>query len=246
MRHSLQDPGSFVSSNIVGTFHVLEMCRKVRPRHVLIASTSSVYGERQDFPLAETDRTDHPLTPYAASKKSAEAIAHTYAYAWDLPTTVFRFFTVYGPWGRPDMALFKFVHRILRGEPIDIYNGGKMARDFTYIEDLVQAVLALAEKVPIRGQPVLKDGDSLSPVAPHRVVNIGGDRPVGLLDFIAQIEAELGRAAKRNYLAMQPGDVVKTAASTRLIDALIGIRPSTPLAVGIREFVGWYRSYYGL
>lgn len=246
VRHSLQDPASFVSSNIVGTFHLLELCRKVRPKHLLIASTSSVYGQRQDFPLAETDRADYPLTPYAASKKSIEAMAHSYAHSWELPTTIVRLFTVYGPWGRPDMALFTFVHRILRGEPIDIYNGGKLARDFTYVEDVAQALLTLAENMPVRGSPVLREGDSLSPVAPYRVVNVGGDQPVSLLDFISEIEAHVGRKAIRNYLPMQPGDVFKTAASTRLIEALIGFRPSTPLAVGIREFVRWYRGYYNL
>ncbi|MGH7074906.1 MAG: NAD-dependent epimerase/dehydratase family protein, partial [Stellaceae bacterium] len=199
VRYSLEHPRAYLDSNIIGTFNIIEASRRHRVRHLLAASTSSVYGGNEKMPFAETDPTDHPLTIYAATKKSAEMIAHSYAHLWHIPTTMFRFFTVYGPWGRPDMALFKFVRAMLAGEPIDIYNEGRMARDFTYIDDLVEAVTRLVDKVPAIGQPVGAI-DSLSPVAPFRIVNIGGGTPVGLLDFIAEIEAALGIKAKRNLL----------------------------------------------
>jgi UDP-glucuronate 4-epimerase len=245
VRYSLENPRAYIDANIIGTFNLLELCRRMPPRHLVIASTSSVYGANTDFPFAETARADHPLTLYAASKKAVEAIAHCYAHLWGIATTIFRFFTAYGPWGRPDMALFKCVQNILADRPIDIYNHGNMERDFTYIDDLVEAIVRLCAKIPVASQPVTKGGvDSLSPAAPFRVVNIGGGHPTKLLTFIAEIEAALGRRAKRNYLDMQPGDVPKTEASTELLDALIGYRPHTPVAVGVREFVGWYRDYY--
>jgi UDP-glucuronate 4-epimerase len=245
VRYSLENPRAYVGANLVGTFTVLELCRMLKPRHLLIASTSSIYGTNTVLPFAETDAADHPLTLYAASKKSAELMAHSYAHLWHLPTTVFRFFTVYGPWGRPDMALFKFVDNILAGRPIEVYNFGQMERDFTYIDDLVEAIVLLIDQAPVLGCRVGAE-DSLSPVAPFRVVNIGGGNPVPLLAFIAAIEAALGRRAERRYLEPQPGDVPKTAASTKLLEALIGHRPYTPLAVGVAEFVRWYRDYHGL
>ena len=243
VRYSVENPRSYIDANIVGTFNIVELCRELQPSHLVIASTSSVYGANSDFPFAETDRADHPLTLYAASKKSAEMIAHCYAHLWKIPTTVFRFFTVYGPWGRPDMALFKFVKNILADEPIDIYNHGQMARDFTYVDDLVEALVRLCDVPPSDGGSV-PGIDSLSPAAPFRVVNIGGGCPVGLLSFIEEIEAALGRRAKRNFLGMQPGEVPHTEASVDLLDALIGYRPRTPISVGVREFVRWYRDYY--
>ena len=197
-----------------------------------------------DFPLAETARADHPLTIYAASKKSAEAIAHCYAHLWDIPTTVFRFFSAYGPWGRPDMALFKFVENMLAGRPIDVYNHGKMERDFTYIDDLVESIVRLCDRPPARGEKRLVATDSTSAVGPYRVVNIGGGNPVTLLSFIEEIEHALGRKAERNYMGMQTGDVVRTEASTEFLEALIGFRPATPVSVGVGEFVRWYREYY--
>ena len=185
VRYSLENPRSYIDSNVVGSFNILELCREVRPRHLLMASTSSVYGASTDLPLAETDRSDHPLTMYAATKKSAEAIAHSYAHLWDLPVTVFRFFTAYGPWSRPDMAPFKFVQNILAGRPIDVYNHGNMERDFTYIDDLVEAVVRLGGRIPTRaGDATGLDTESSSPVGPYRVVNIGGGLPVNLLRFI--------------------------------------------------------------
>ena len=245
VRHSLENPRDYVDSNIVGSFNVLEISRQLRPRHLVIASTSSVYGANTDFPLAETDRADHPLTFYAASKKSVEAIAHCYAHLWGVPITVFRFFNAYGPWGRPDMALFKFVENILAGRPIDIYNHGNMERDFTYVDDLVESVIRLSELAPARRSGAgIVDTDSSSPVGPYRVVNIGGGHPVSLLTFIEEIERTLGQKAKRNYMDMQMGDVPRTEASTEFLEALIGYRPATPISAGIGEFVRWYRKYY--
>jgi UDP-glucuronate 4-epimerase len=246
VRYSLENPRAYLGANVVGSFNVLELCRALRPRHVLMASTSSVYGESMSFPLAETDRTDYPLTPYAASKKAMEAIAHSYAHLWDVPTTILRFFTVYGPWGRPDMAPFKFVRNILAGQPIDIYNRGNMQRDFTYIDDVVEAILRLSEKVPSRGAKIGASADSVSPVAPYRVVNVGGHQPVGLLEFIDCVEQTVGRPAVRKYVEMQQGDVTRTAASTTVLEALIGSRPTTPLSAGIEALVRWYREYYGV
>ncbi|MGH9806773.1 MAG: NAD-dependent epimerase/dehydratase family protein [Terriglobia bacterium] len=245
VRYSLENPGAYIDSNIVGTFNLLEQCRRAPPAHLVIASTSSVYGANSDFPLAETDRADHPLTLYAATKKSVEAMAHCYSHLWGIPTTIFRFFSAYGPWGRPDMALFKFVENILADRAIDIYGHGNMERDFTYVDDLVEALVRLCHIVPGRdGIGAVECRDSLSPAAPFRVVNIGGGNPVGLLTFIDEIESALGRRAKRNYMEMQPGDVRKTEASTVLLDALIGYRPQTPVSVGVRQFVRWYRDYY--
>ena len=245
VRYSLENPRAYIDANVVGSFNILEACRSHRPRHFLIASTSSVYGASTDFPLAETGRSDYPLTLYAATKKSVEAMAHCYAHLWDIPTTVFRFFTVYGPWGRPDMALFKFVHNILAGRPIDVYNHGKMERDFTYVDDLVESIVRLCELSPTRSAgPRTVSTDSTSAVAPYRIVNIGGRQPVSLIRFIEEIERALGQRAERHYMDMQPGDVPRTEASTEFIEALIGYRPSTPISVGVREFVRWYRSYY--
>lgn len=245
VRYSLENPRAYVDSNLVGSFNVLEMCREQRPRHLLIASTSSVYGASTDFPLAENHKTDHPLTFYAATKKSVEAIAHCYAHLWDMPITTFRFFSAYGPWGRPDMALFKFVQNILAGRPIDIYNHGKMERDFTYIDDLVESIVRLCQRIPTReGDGSVVASDSSSPVAPWRIVNIGSGHPVSLLQFIEEIEHTLGKKAERNYMGMQPGDVVRTEASAEFLKTLIGYQPETPVAVGVREFVRWYREYY--
>ncbi len=245
VRYSLENPRAYVESNIIGSFNVLELCRELRPRHLVMASTSSVYGASTDFPLAETDRSDHPLTVYAASKKSMEAIAHCYAHLWQMPVTVFRFFSAYGPWGRPDMALFRFVQNILAGRPIDIYNHGKMERDFTYVDDLVESILRLSELAPAARAGVgIVDTDSSSPSGPYRIVNIGGGRPVSLLQFVEEIEGALGRKGERNYMDMQRGDVPRTEASTEFLEALIGYRPATPVSVGVGEFVRWYRAYY--
>lgn len=249
VRHSLDHPRAYAQANLTGTFELLEAARAHPVPHLLMASTSSVYGGNPDMPYTETDKADLPLSFYAATKKANEAMAHSYAHLFDLPTTMFRFFTVYGPWGRPDMALFKFTRAILQGAPIDVYNHGQMRRDFTYVDDLVEGIRRLIDCPPPApadraGQPALP-GDSLSPAAPWRVVNIGRGAPVPLEDFIAAIEAATGRTAQRNPMPMQPGDVPETWASADLLEALTGYRPATDLAVGVRRFVDWYRDYYG-
>jgi UDP-glucuronate 4-epimerase len=243
VRYSLENPRAYIDANIVGSFNVLDNCRRAPPRHLLIASTSSVYGSNEVLPFTELEKADHQLTLYAATKKAVEAMAHSYAHLWSIPTTMFRFFTVYGPWGRPDMALFKFVHNTLKGEPIDVYNHGNMVRDFTYIDDLVEGIVRLCAVIPVRGEPI-GPLDSLSPAAPYRVVNVGGGKPVDLMAFIAEVETALGRKTERNYMEFQAGDVAKTEASAELLQALTGYRPETPVAEGVREFVRWYRDYY--
>lgn len=243
VRYSLENPRAYVDANLVGTFNVLEAVRRHPPRHFLLASTSSVYGANDKVPFAETDPTDHPLTLYAATKKAAEAMAHSYAHLWAVPTTAFRFFTVYGPWGRPDMAYFKFVRAVLAGEPIDVYGEGAMARDFTYIDDLVEAIVRLIPAAPVAGSPVA-DFDSLSPAAPFRVVNIGGGRPVGLSAFIEAVERATGREAVKRMLPMQKGDVPLTTASPDLLEALTGFKPAIPVEEGVRRFVEWYRDHF--
>ncbi|MDQ1849029.1 NAD-dependent epimerase/dehydratase family protein [Gemmobacter fulvus] len=241
VRYSIDAPRSYVDANLIGTFEVLEAARAVPPAHMLLASTSSVFGANAQMPYAEVHQADHQMSFYAATKKATEAMAHSYAHLYTLPTTMFRFFTVYGPWGRPDMALFKFVKAILEGAPIDVYNHGDMRRDFTYVDDLVTGILRLIDAVP--GERV-GDFDSLSPVAPWRVVNIGNGAPVPLLAFIAAIEAALGRSAEKNMLPMQPGDVPATWADATLIEALIGPLPRTEIGAGVQRFVDWYRDYY--
>ncbi len=243
VRYSLEHPESYVSSNVVGTFNLLEICRAHPVRHFLMASTSSAYGGTTRLPFRETDPAATPLTIYAATKLSAEAIAHSYAHLWQQPVTTFRFFTVYGPWGRPDMALFKFTAAALRGEAIDVYNRGRMERDFTYIDDLVEAVVRLVGTVPRTGHPV-GPMDSLSPVAPYRLVNIGNGAPRGLLDYIAALERCLGLPIARNDLPMQPGDIARTWADVTLLEALTGFRPGTPVETGVARFVDWYRAHY--
>jgi len=248
VRYSLENPRAYIDSNLTGTFNVMEIARELGVDHLLMASTSSVYGANEEMPFRETDRTDMPLTLYAATKKANEVMAHSYAHLWDLPVTMFRFFTVYGPWGRPDMALFKFVRAILEGEPIDVYNRGEMWRDFTYVDDLVEGIWRLIGAVPARpdadGAPI--EGDSLSPVAPFRVVNIGNSTKVRLLDFIEMIEEELGVEAKKNLMEMQPGDVPATWADATLLQRLTDYHPQTSVREGVRKFVDWYREYYGI
>jgi UDP-glucuronate 4-epimerase len=239
VRYSLDHPSAYISANIVGTFNLLEVVRASAPAHLMIASTSSVYGANQKMPFGEADRTDFPLSLYAATKRACEAMSHSYAYLFNIPTTCFRFFTVYGPWGRPDMALFKFVAAINKGEPIDVYGDGQMKRDFTYIDDLIESIVRLFHKVPKKGEPVAIV-DTLSPVAPWRVVNIAAGRPVGLMSFIETIEAILRKRAIRRLLPMQPGDVAETFADSKLLEVLTGYTPSTDMATGVRAFVDWY------
>jgi UDP-glucuronate 4-epimerase len=247
VRYSLENPRAYLDSNIIGTFNIMEAARELGVEHLLMASTSSVYGANEDMPFSETEKADTQLTFYAATKKANEAMAHSYAHLWNLPTTMFRFFTVYGPWGRPDLALFKFVDAMLDGRPIDIYNHGDMYRDFTYVEDLVRGIRLLIDAAPVRPESAedIKAGDSLSPVAPYRIVNIGNSEKVRLLDFIDAIEEALGIEAKRNYMDMQKGDVPATWADASLLKTLTGYQPQTDVRDGIDRFVAWFRDYYG-
>ena len=247
VRHSLAHPRAYIDSNLIGTFNVMEAARRLEVKHLLIASTSSVYGANNVMPFVETEKTDFQLTIYAATKKANESMAHSYAHLWNLPTTVFRFFTVYGPWGRPDLALYKFVDAILDERPIDIYNDGEMYRDFTYVDDLVHAISLLMNVVPERpnSSEDIADWDSLSPVAPYRIVNIGNHKKVRLLDFIDAIEDALGKKAIRNYVGMQKGDVAATWASIQALQNLTGYRPQSNFNEGIAHFVEWFRDYYG-
>lgn len=244
VRYSLDHPEAYIASNVIGTFNLLEICRHLPVRHFLTASTSSAYGANTEMPFRETDRSVTPLTIYAATKLATEDLGHCYAHLWKQPVTAFRFFTVYGPWGRPDMALFKFTDAALKGRPIDVYNHGQMERDFTYIDDLVEAIVRLVDAVPERGKPV-GEFDSLSPVAPYRLVNIGGGMPVSLLEYIGEIERCLGQRIERNYMDIQPGDIPKTWAEPRLLEALTGYKPSTPVNVGVERFISWFLEYYG-
>lgn len=243
VRYSLEAPQSYIQSNVVGTANLLEALRHHMPRHLIFGSTSSVYGGNVKFPFAETDRADGPVSLYAATKKAGEAMVHSYAHLFGIASTCLRFFTVYGPWGRPDMAPIKFVSAMLEGRSIDVFGFGKMRRDFTYVDDLVAAISALMDKIPEVGRPVAHD--SLSAVAPFRVVNIAGGRPTELIDFIQALERAAGVEAKLNLLPMQAGDVVATESDTRLLQTLIGTIPETPVTVGVAQFVAWYKSHYG-
>ncbi|MFL0355220.1 SDR family NAD(P)-dependent oxidoreductase [Erythrobacter sp. GH1-10] len=246
VRYSLENPRAYIDANVVGTFNVMECARELGVDHLLMASTSSVYGANEDMPFDERQKCDTQLTLYAATKKANEAMGHSYAHLWDLPTTMFRFFTVYGPWGRPDMALFKFTKGILEGTPIDIYNRGEMFRDFTFVTDLVRGIRLLIDAVPQRPESAeaIPEWDSLSPVAPFRVVNIGNNEQVRLTDYIAAIEEACGREAIRNLMPMQKGDVPATWADATLLMELTGYAPQTDVRDGIRQFVAWYRDYY--
>lgn len=242
VRHSIDAPRSFLDANICGTFELLEAARAFPPVHMLLASSSSIYGANSQMPYKESDKVDTQMSFYAATKKATESMAHSYAHLYKLPTTMFRFFTVYGPWGRPDMAYFKFTKAILNRESINIYNHGKMERDFTYIDDLTNAVIALINAVPDPASPVLQD--SMSTIAPFRVVNVGNAVPVSLMDFIAATEAACGVEAIKSFHPIQPGDVPATWADTSLLQTLIGKRHSTPVEIGLQSFVNWYRGYY--
>lgn len=247
VRYSIENPRSYLESNIIGTFEILEAARAHPPQHLLLASTSSAYGANTQMPYKETDKADHQVSFYAATKKSTENMAHSYAHLYDLPVTMFRFFTVYGPWGRPDMAPYKFTKAILANETIDVYNYGDMKRDFTYVVDLVQAIRLLLETPPVRPQNgQVPEGDSLSPVAPHRVLNIGNSDTVQLTDFIEAIETATGLKAKQNLMPMQAGDVPATWADAHLLKSLTGYEPSTSVSQGMQAFVDWYCDYYNV
>ena len=242
VRYSMENPGAYISSNLIGTFNVLEACKLAAPSHVMLASTSSAYGGNPTMPSRERDATQSPVSLYAATKIGTEALAHAAAHLHQLPTTIFRFFTVYGPWGRPDMAIFKFVEAAFAGEPIPIYGYGRMRRDFTYVDDLVAAVVSLSTRVPERGMPV-SERDSLSPVAPFRIVNIAGGSSVELMDFVTAIEAAVGAPVRKQLLPMQAGDVVETGADPGLLRDLVGAVPQTAVTDGVARFVEWFRAY---
>lgn len=243
VRYSLENPRAYINSNIVGTFNVMEIAKKFSVRHLLIASTSSVYGSNLNMPFTETEKSDTQLTIYSSTKKANESMAHSYSYLWKIPTTMFRFFSVYGPWGRPDMALFKFVSLILNNKPIDIYNNGEMYRDFTYVDDLVYGIKLLVDAIPSDREKIYKS-DSLSPVAPFRLVNIGNSNKISLIDFIEAIEDILGKKAIRNYMPMQQGDVKATWSNNNLLKNLTNYSPKTNFREGISKFIEWYRGYY--
>jgi len=245
VRYSLQNPHAYVDSNLVGFMNILEGCRHGKVGHLVYASSSSVYGGNTLMPFSEHHSVDHPVSLYAATKKANELMAHTYSHLYGLPTTGLRFFTVYGPWGRPDMALFLFTRAILEGRPIDVFNHGRMRRDFTYIDDIVEGVLRTLDRVA-EADPGF-DADHPDPGrsnAPYRVFNIGNHQPVELMAFIEAIEEALGRKAEKNFLPLQDGDVPATYADTTELNAWTGFAPATPVAEGVRRFVAWYRAYY--
>lgn len=247
VRYAMHNPHAYIDSNIVGTQNVLEGCRHNGVKHLVMASSSSVYGANTKMPFSEHDNVDHPVSLYAATKKANELAAHAYAHLYRLPITALRFFTVYGPWGRPDMAYFNFTKKILAGEPIEIFNDGDHARDFTYIDDIVEGVLRTADKIAAP-DPNWNSAapDPATSNAPYRVYNIGNNNPVALMDFVASIEKATGREAKKTFLPMQPGDVEKTFADIDDLVRDVGFRPSTSLDDGISRFVAWYRSYSGV
>jgi UDP-glucuronate 4-epimerase len=245
VRYSLTHPQPYVSSNLVGFLNILEACRHGKTAHLVFASSSSVYGANTKMPFSVHDNVDHPLSLYAATKKANELMAHSYSHLYGLPVTGLRFFTVYGPWGRPDMSLFLFTRAILAGEPIDVFNHGKMRRDFTYIDDIVEGIVRVADQIP-RSNPnwTGDDPDPGSSKAPYRIYNIGNNQPVDLLVMIRALEDHLGKTAEKRFLPMQPGDVPETYANVETLSQAVGFTPSTPIDVGIAHFVAWYRDYY--
>jgi UDP-glucuronate 4-epimerase len=245
VRYSLINPGSYIKSNVEGFFNLLECCRKYPVRHLVYASSSSVYGLNQQYPFSPQQNCDHPTSLYAASKKSNELMAHAYSHLFDIPTTGLRFFTVYGPWGRPDMALFIFTKAILEGKQVELFNNGDMERDYTYIDDIIESICRIIYHIPERNMMWngVKNDPSKSS-APYRIFNIGNSKPVPLLTFISCIEAELHMKANVVYRPMQPGDVIKTCADTSDLQREIGYAPNTPVEIGIQNFIQWYRDYY--
>ena len=244
VRFSIKNPDSYLNSNILGTFNILKVAHNIKLKHLIIGSSSSVYGANKKIPFKEIDKTDHQVSFYAATKKSTEALAHAYSSLWKLPITMLRFFTVYGPFGRPDMAYFKFTNKILKGQKIDIYNKGKMYRDYTYVDDIVDGIFKILNKIPkINSKRKIKN-DSLSPVAPFRILNIGNTKKIYLLDFINTLEKILNKKIKRNYLPMQKGDVYSTLSDSSLLRRLTGYNPKTNYKIGIKKFLDWYINYY--
>ncbi|MDA8494872.1 NAD-dependent epimerase [Kluyvera georgiana] len=245
VRYSLENPHAYAQANLVGHLNVLEGCRHNKVQHLLYASSSSVYGLNRKMPFSTDDSVDHPVSLYAATKKANELMSHTYSHLYGLPTTGLRFFTVYGPWGRPDMALFKFTKAMLEGKTIDVYNYGKMKRDFTYIDDIVEAIIRLQDVIPeANSEWTVENGSPATSSAPYRVYNIGNSSPVELMDYITALEEALGIEAKKNMMPMQAGDVLETSAETQPLYDLVGFRPQTSVKDGVKNFVEWYREFY--
>lgn len=245
VRYSLENPHAYAQANLVGHLNVLEGCRHNKVQHLLYASSSSVYGLNRKMPFSTDDSVDHPVSLYAATKKANELMSHTYSHLYGLPTTGLRFFTVYGPWGRPDMALFKFTKAMLEGKTVDVYNYGKMKRDFTYIDDIVEAIIRLQDVIPeANSEWTVENGSPATSSAPYRVYNIGNSSPVELMDYITALEEALGIEAKKNMMPMQAGDVLETSAETQPLYDLVGFRPETSVKDGVKNFVEWYREFY--
>ena len=247
MRYSLVNPYAYIDSNIVGFVNILEACRHHNIKHLAYASSSSVYGLNEGMPFSTSDNVDHPISLYAASKKSNELMAHTYSYLFNLPTTGLRFFTVYGPWGRPDMALFLFTKAILEDKAIDVFNNGEMLRDFIYIDDIVEGVVRVIDNIPTPNpQWNGKNPDPHSSKAPYKIYNIGNNNPVKLMDFIEAIEKEVGKTAQKNMLPLQPGDVPATYANVNDLVSELNYKPNTSIQAGIKNFVKWYREFFAI
>ena len=245
VRYSLENPFAYADSNLIGYLNILEGCRHNHVEHLLYASSSSVYGLNRKMPFSTDDSVDHPVSLYAATKKANELMAHTYSHLYGIPTTGLRFFTVYGPWGRPDMALFKFTKAMLEGKSIDVYNHGKMKRDFTYIDDIVEAIIRLQDILPNKDNEwSVESGSPATSSAPYRVYNIGNSSPVELMDYITALEEALGMVAEKNMMPIQPGDVLETSADTKPLYDMVGFRPQTTVSQGVKNFVDWYKAYY--
>ncbi|MDI7658617.1 NAD-dependent epimerase [Cronobacter universalis] len=247
VRYSLENPHAYADANLTGHLNVLEGCRHHKVEHLLYASSSSVYGLNRKMPFSTDDSVDHPVSLYAATKKANELMSHTYSHLYGLPTTGLRFFTVYGPWGRPDMALFKFTQAIVKGSSIDVYNHGQMRRDFTYIDDIAEAIVRLQDVIPQADpQWTVENGSPATSSAPYRVYNIGNSSPVALMDYISALEKALGKEAQKNMLPMQPGDVLETSADTSALYKVIGFKPQTSVVEGVKRFVEWYKAFYNV
>jgi UDP-glucuronate 4-epimerase len=245
VRYSLDNPLAYADANLTGHLNILEGCRHNQVEHLLYASSSSVYGLNRKMPFSTDDSVDHPVSLYAATKKANELMSHTYSHLYGIPTTGLRFFTVYGPWGRPDMALFKFTRAIIAGEKIDVYNHGQMRRDFTYIDDIAEAILRLQDVIPQSDKDwTVEEGSPATSSAPYRVYNIGNSQPVTLMAYIEALESALGQVAEKNMLPMQPGDVMETSADTSALYKVIGFKPQTSVSEGVARFVEWYKGFY--
>lgn len=245
VRYSIENPHAYADSNLIGHLNILEGCRHHKIEHLLYASSSSVYGLNRKMPFSTEDSVDHPVSLYAATKKANELMSHTYSHLYQLPTTGLRFFTVYGPWGRPDMALFKFTRAMIAGEAIDVYNQGQMKRDFTYIDDIAEAIVRLQDVIPQQDDNwTVETGSPATSSAPYRVYNIGNSQPVTLMNYIEAIEKALGVTAKKNLMPMQPGDVLETSADTEALYKAIGFKPQSGVEEGVKNFVDWYRDFY--